>query len=329
MNRRNDANRPRWHRSVLAAIVVALPFVKNSAIITLERPAKAYSRQPNAALIVAPIHGKFVQPGLPLAGATPIDAGVPGAPSTKQTSGASSDRRDEHSQSSPKDGELLAQGSAEALVDLSRSVEKIRRDMGNPLSFKISDLIQLMVFLLLLYQLRLLSKQLEDARRTNRASQYQAALQLMFDWRSEIIAKPELADGFGEEAYFKKAFGMLPRERYFHLIKLFHIFEHYWLLHDQNVIEPNMWIGWSHNLFLTLSEGESRQVWDLAKEAKIFNSKFVAFVEKGLKDESQSRAKAAELGGGEGSGEAKSHPPPSAGQKKETETGPASDSRGY
>jgi hypothetical protein len=155
---------------------------------------------------------------------------------------------------------------------------------------KISALIQAvatpfvaLTFFLVLYQLRAMQVQLADARRVAQTSQHQAALQLMFDWRSEIIADPSLADGFRSEGFFREVFEAVPPKRYFHNIKLFHIFEYYWLLYHRKIIDDDMWSGWSHNLSLVIKEVESRRIWEFVRGAQTFNPVFVAYVDDILK----------------------------------------------
>jgi hypothetical protein len=95
-----------------------------------------------------------------------------------------------------------------------------------------------LTFVIYWRQLGTMRKQLDDNRRTNETSQYQAALQLMFDWRSDLIGNPKLADGFRDAPFYESVFQVLPVEQYFHTMKLFHIYQHYWLLKSHGVIPP-------------------------------------------------------------------------------------------
>ena len=127
-------------------------------------------------------------------------------------------------------------------------------------------------------QLEASKLQMEENRRTNQMAQYQAALQLSFDWRAEMIANPALAEGLRDAPYFRDAFAIVPGQRYFHTVKLFHIFEHFWLLHDRGVIDDQMWQDWPRNAAILLQPEATRALWKTLASAGIFNPDFVQFM---------------------------------------------------
>lgn len=129
-------------------------------------------------------------------------------------------------------------------------------------------------------QLEAAKRQMEENRRTNQMAQYQAALQLLFDWRAEMIANPTLAEGFRDSPYFRDAFTILPEQRYFHTVKLFHIFEHFWLLHDRGVIDDQMWQGWARNAAILVQPEATRALWRKLQSAGVFNPGFVQFMDR-------------------------------------------------
>ncbi|MES1157613.1 MAG: hypothetical protein ABUL67_00810 [Haliangium ochraceum] len=120
---------------------------------------------------------------------------------------------------------------------------------------------------------------IENGHAIDQMSQYQGALQLMFDWRSELIANPDLAEGFRDEPFFAEAFKLLPEQQYFHTVKLFHIFEHFWLLNSRKIIHEDIWKPWSRNIILLMRQKKKRAIWDLLKKIGIFNVSFVSFVD--------------------------------------------------
>jgi hypothetical protein len=131
-------------------------------------------------------------------------------------------------------------------------------------------------------------------RRTNavtQTAQYQGALQLMLDWRSDIIADPSLVGQYHTEEFFDKAFEILPAREYFHTMKLLHIFEHCWLLNSRGVIPRDMWDPWSYNLILLMRQDKKRTLWNYVKTVNVFNRKFVTFVDKIVSEEDQKSKK--------------------------------------
>jgi hypothetical protein len=140
-------------------------------------------------------------------------------------------------------------------------------------------------------QVRLMSADVHQTRldtaraeTVSQMAQYQGALQLMFDWRSELIANPALAASFSAEPFFAEAFKILPEQEYFHTVKLFHIFEHIWLLNSRQIIHNDMWEPWSHNIVLLMRQKKKRELWKLLKDIGIFNRTFVQFVDKAVKE---------------------------------------------
>jgi hypothetical protein len=131
-------------------------------------------------------------------------------------------------------------------------------------------------------QLTTMQAQLQHAARANQTLQYHAALNLMCDWRAQIIADPHLADGFRAEPFFAEVFEILPDREYFHTLSLFNIFEHYWLLHDRATIDDDMWRGWSRNIVLIMSQGKKQRVWEHLRRVEVFNPRFVAYVDAAL-----------------------------------------------
>lgn len=133
-------------------------------------------------------------------------------------------------------------------------------------------------------QLVATKEQLSSSFKTQQTSQYQAALQLMFDWRSEAIANPDLVQHFSDDPYFQEVFNIIPVQQYFHTLKLFHIFELYWLLRQRSVINDQMWEGWANNVKILVRPEKNLMIWKKLKNAGIFNPGFVEFVEDMIKN---------------------------------------------
>ncbi|MGB8702254.1 MAG: hypothetical protein WCD18_22790 [Thermosynechococcaceae cyanobacterium] len=60
------------------------------------------------------------------------------------------------------------------------------------------DIVQIVTAMVAVITLFLLYRQIVEANRTQRTSQYQTALQLMFDWRSEVTTSGK-AGGLNKE----------------------------------------------------------------------------------------------------------------------------------
>ncbi len=136
-----------------------------------------------------------------------------------------------------------------------------------------------LTFVIYWHQLGAMRKQLEDNRRTNQTSQYQAALQLMFDWRSDLISNPQLAHGFEDSPYYAAAFSIMPIDQYFHTMKLFHVFQHYWLLNNLEVIDKRIWDGWAKNIEINMQVELHQKIWNKLKEHQVFDTPFVSFID--------------------------------------------------
>jgi len=133
-------------------------------------------------------------------------------------------------------------------------------------------------------------RQMKKSNTAAQMTQYQGAVQLMLDWRSNIIADPKLVEEYDTEDYFKKAFKDVPIPTYFHTIKLLHIFEHCWLLNDRGVIPSDLWQPWSNNICLLMRRSKERDLWKHVRTANVFNGEFVKFVD-GVVTEAERKAK--------------------------------------
>jgi hypothetical protein len=128
------------------------------------------------------------------------------------------------------------------------------------------------------------AKQVHEANRTRKIEQYHAALAMMFEWRSDIIREPKLAERLNDPthaaSYFHKVIEHYGAENYFHTLKLFHTFEYLHLLKDDKVITSEMWEGWEKNLKLIMTSSDAAAIWADVKEIGIFHKEFAATMDR-------------------------------------------------
>lgn len=144
----------------------------------------------------------------------------------------------------------------------------------------ISDIILFFTLLVLFFTLLVLIWQTRENIRSIQMSQYQDALRMMFDVRSEIISKPEIIEEEQEHDYFNKVYlAAGGKQRYYYKLKLFHAFEVFFLLHENKVITSDMWLSWSNNIQTTLKSESNRKIWSMMRQHNIFNEEFAKFVD--------------------------------------------------
>lgn len=131
------------------------------------------------------------------------------------------------------------------------------------------------------------ARQIKNSNRAERTSQYQAALNMMFDWRSDIINDADIAKSIGDplrgSAYFHDVIERYGAKSYFHTVKLFHILEYLHILHKESVITDQMWAGWQKNLELIVTAQDTREIWARLKNVGIFEDQFEALVDEIVK----------------------------------------------
>ncbi len=111
--------------------------------------------------------------------------------------------------------------------------------------------------------------------RSARTAQYQTALHMMFEWRSDIINHPTLAERYKSSTYFKEVFGEQGIESYFHTLKLFHTLEVFYLLQDYKIINAKMWSSWKQQADIVMTPDKNRKLWRRLKAVSVYNAKFV------------------------------------------------------
>jgi hypothetical protein len=155
----------------------------------------------------------------------------------------------------------------------------------------LSALVAVIALLIVVWQVFLLRRQIEESTRTQRTSQYQAALQLIFDWRSDVIDNPDLAKRFVDpnsgSDYFPEILKHQSVEGYFHTLKLFHIFEIFFLLYKEGVITKEMWEGWENNANVVMSIKLNQELWEKVKGKQAFNSDFVQIIDQIVKSQKE------------------------------------------
>jgi hypothetical protein len=138
-------------------------------------------------------------------------------------------------------------------------------------------------------QINLLSQQIEESNRTQKTSQYLSSLQIMSDWRSEIIQNNDLAERFiidHDSAYFKAALKDGNVKSYFHRLNLFHILELFFILHANKIIDDKMWKGWNNQSTILIKSDKNRQLWkDVLSIPNIFHPDFEEFINKKVVEE--------------------------------------------
>jgi len=75
---------------------------------------------------------------------------------------------------------------------------------------------------ILLFTLVILIWQTRENVKATRSSQYQSAVRLMFEWRSDVLKSPALAESMKNSKYFEEMFAKYGVETYFHTLKLLH-----------------------------------------------------------------------------------------------------------
>jgi hypothetical protein len=133
-------------------------------------------------------------------------------------------------------------------------------------------------------QINLLSQQIEESNRTQKTSQYLSSLQIMSDWRSEIIQNEDLAKRFIEDydlEYLKAALNEGNAKSYFHRVQLFHILELFFILQENKVIDPKMWQGWDRQSTILIESDKNRQIWkSFLSKTNIFHPDFEEYINK-------------------------------------------------
>jgi hypothetical protein len=167
------------------------------------------------------------------------------------------------------------------------------QDLAN-LAQVVSAVVAAVALVVLAIQARLLRNQIRDQVRSQRTAQYQAAMTLMFNWRSDLINKPELAERLrepdGGSKYFQDVLDRQGVESYFHTLKLFHIFEIYFILHREGVIDESMWQGWKKNVAILMTPKQNRELWATLKSIHVLNRDFETFVDEIIEQKLQSVA---------------------------------------
>jgi hypothetical protein len=128
------------------------------------------------------------------------------------------------------------------------------------------------------------ARQIGESNRAQRTSQYQAAVSMMLDWRSDILQHSKIGEWLGDSergsTYFHDVIKKYGAENYFHTVKLFHIFEFLHILHEEKVITSEMWSGWEKNLELIVTSQDMREIWSRLKGVGIFEDKFELAVDR-------------------------------------------------
>lgn len=113
--------------------------------------------------------------------------------------------------------------------------------------------------------------------KTIKMSQYQDALKMMFECRSDIINNDDICKLL-ESNYFEEILSEYGRKEYFILLKVLHTFEVFFLLNESKIIKADMWNGWKNNLKKTLGCKEIRNLWENLECVDIFHQDFIILV---------------------------------------------------
>ncbi len=128
--------------------------------------------------------------------------------------------------------------------------------------------VMLLTLIVLVWQIRVFIK-------TARTAQYQTALQMLFDWRSDLIQNESLAERYESSRYFREVFLEHGVSQYFHTLKLFHILEVFFLLRDHGVINENMAEAWIKQTEIVMTPEKNRSLWHRLKRVNIYHKRFV------------------------------------------------------
>lgn len=102
---------------------------------------------------------------------------------------------------------------------------------------------------------------------------------MLFDWRTNLIQNPRLADRYMDSDYFRKVLTEHGVESYFHTVKIFHILEVFFLLRRNGIIETHMWQAWDEQVKIIMVPIKNRELWKKLKDLKIYNEHFVERVD--------------------------------------------------
>jgi hypothetical protein len=134
------------------------------------------------------------------------------------------------------------------------------------------SIVMLLTLFVLIWQIRVFIN-------TSRTAQYQAALQMLFDWRSDIIRDEELAKRYETSTYFQEVFEDQPPKEYFHTLKLFQTLEVLFLLQHHGVINQQMGIVWRRQAEVIFTPKPNRILWVKLKAVSIYNTDFTSAVD--------------------------------------------------
>jgi len=146
------------------------------------------------------------------------------------------------------------------------------------LSLPSETLLSLSQTVVLFITLFILIWQINLNMKTIRMSQYQDALKMMFECRSDLINNDDISKLL-ESNYFNKLFSEYGKKEYFVTLKLLHTFEVFLLLNKSKIIKDAMWKGWKNNLEKVLETGKIRTVWKNLESVHIFHQDFISLVD--------------------------------------------------
>ena len=127
-----------------------------------------------------------------------------------------------------------------------------------PITLVLSQIAVFATLIAIAYQIHML-------RKSTCTSQYQTALQMLFNWRTDIIENPELAKRYEDVTFFKEVFKEHGEQSYFHTVKIFHVLEVFFLLRKSNVIEKDMWDAWEKQVEIIMAPVKNRDLWKKLK----------------------------------------------------------------
>jgi len=142
----------------------------------------------------------------------------------------------------------------------------------------IQDTMILIQTLVLTITMMIMIRQTRESIKSVRIGQYQEALKMIFEWRSDILDDEELAADIAADKY-TELFDKYGVKKYYHTLKLFQTFEVFYILHDTKVIDHVMWIGWQNNLAGILTSHRTRGIWKDLRHLNLFHSGFMTIVD--------------------------------------------------
>lgn len=123
-------------------------------------------------------------------------------------------------------------------------------------------------------------RQTKRNTKTTEASQYQNAMQLMFEWRTDVQNDADLVKHYKEVDYFNKIFKEYGVEFYFHNLKLFSTLEMFFMLNSKKIIDENMMRSWENNAKILMQPLKNRKLWNDLHKINIYNEDFSKWMDK-------------------------------------------------